>query len=99
MQTGMIDTGLLVSAEVNIASGGTAVQANSGAATSLKWGVLVKAITGNSGMMYVGNVSGDVTSANGIELDGGEQIFIACSDLSDLWFDGTTNDDVRILYG
>jgi hypothetical protein len=99
MQTGMIDSNQLVSAEVNISSAGTAVQAST-AATSLKWGVLIKALVGNSGMIYVGNVSDDVTSANGIELDSGEQIFIACGDLSDLWFDtSSSGDDARLLYG
>jgi hypothetical protein len=99
MKLGMIETGKLVSANVNVTTAGTAVQAVAGG-LSLTWGCLCKALNGNTGMVYVGNVAGDITALNSIELDQNEQVFIACSDLSDLWFDAATNgDDIRILYG
>ena len=99
MQIGMIDSGQLTSKNVCVTIATNAVQISS-AATSLKWGVLIKAKIGNTGMIYIGNTGGDVTSATGIELDSGEQIFIACSDLSDIWIDSDENeDDVRVLYG
>jgi hypothetical protein len=99
MQQGMIDSGTLVSAEVSVSTAGTAVQIAATGKT-LKWGVLFKALAGNSGMIYVGNVSNDVASTNGIELDAGEQIFIPAMDLSDIWIDASVNgEDVRVLYG
>ena len=108
MQTGMIDSGQLTSKNVNVASTGAAIQhdgtafnaATSAASVSLKWGVLIKALAANSGFIYVGNTGGDVTLGDGIQLDAGEQIFIACSDLGDLLFDtDNAGDDARLLYG
>ncbi len=95
----MIESNDLTSAAVVVATAGTAVQITS-THTELRHGVYVKALIGNTGMLYVGNVSGDVTSANGIELDGGEGLWIPTRDLADLWFDvGTNGDAARVLYG
>jgi hypothetical protein len=54
----------------------------------------VKALTGNAGFMYVGNVNGDVTSANAIELDAGEDwVFNFVENVEDIIVDTSSNND------
>ena len=53
---------------------------------------MVKALLANTNNVYVGNVSGDVTSANGMQLDAGEVIiFNYVGDLDNIWIDSDTN--------
>lgn len=47
--------------------------------------VTVKALHGNTGMVYVGNE--DVTSATGYVLDAGEPVSIDIDDLADVYID------------
>ena len=56
--------------------------------------LLVKALSGNSGDVYLGNVSGDVSSTNGLVLDAGEEIYFSMvHNLREIWLDVGTNDD------
>jgi len=47
----------------------------------------IKAKSVNTGLGYVGNVSGDVASTNGYELSAGDVIGISVRSLKTLWFD------------
>lgn len=54
--------------------------------------LMVKALLANTNNIYVGNVSGDVASTNGLELDAGEVIiFNYVGDLNNIWIDSDTN--------
>ena len=98
-QINQIETGALVSAQVTVAAAGTAVRLV-GTNVALKWGVLIKALIGNTNDVYVGNVSGDVTAANGFELNAAEEVFLPVMNLFDVWLDADTNGEgVSILYG
>ncbi len=55
--------------------------------------IMVKALLANSNNVYVGNDgAGDVTSANGLELDAGDSVvFEFVGDLSEIILDADTN--------
>lgn len=85
-----------LSGQVTVTTAGTAVQ-ETGAPNGRYF--LIRALAGNSGVVYVGNDgAGDVTSGNGHELSAGDQITVdleGMGDLafSDLWFDAANNGD------
>ena len=83
-----------LSGQTTVATAGTAVQLSS---TELRANgpVIVKALSGNTGLVYVGNDgAGDVTSSNGFELDGGESVvFDYVGDLRSIYVDAATNGD------
>lgn len=55
-------------------------------------GFFVRAISTNTGLIYIGNdAAGDVASTNGFELSAGDQIFVVCNNLNELWFDSSVN--------
>jgi len=62
-----------------------------GASATLVSGVTVKALAGNSGIVYVGNSA--VDSTNGFELSASEAVFIETDDVANVWVDAATNDD------
>ena len=77
------------SGQITVTTAGTAVQGPSTGGLQ----VAVKAMAGNSGIVYVGNdAAGDVTSANGFELSAGEGVVVR-KNLNALWFDAATNGD------
>ena len=79
------------SGQITVTTAGTAVQ---GTSTPNYTGFFIRALSGNTGNVYIGNDgAGDVTSANGYELAPGDQIYIEVPNLSDLWFDAATNGD------
>jgi len=79
------------SGQITVTTHGTAVQ---GPATAKYTGFLIRALSTNSGLVYVGNDgAGDVTSANGFELSAGDVVYVECSSLSDLWFDSASDGD------
>jgi hypothetical protein len=81
----------VLSGQITVTTHGTAVQ---GTATVKKGTYLIKALSGNSGLVYVGNDgAGDVTSANGYELSAGDQIVVVVSNLNGLWFDSASDGD------
>lgn len=79
------------SGQITVTTAGTAVQ---GTATAMYMGFYIRALSTNSGVVYVGNDgASDVTSSNGYELAAGDDIYIECENLSELWFDAATNGD------
>ncbi len=54
--------------------------------------VMLKALTTNTGLVYVGNISDDVTNANGMPLAAGDVvIFEYVGNLSSIWVDSAVN--------
>ena len=75
------------SGQVTVAAAGTAVQG-----TDMPGHLFaLKAHPDNTDAAYVGNVSGDVTNANGFPLEPGETIVLVVSNLNELWFDVDVN--------
>ncbi len=54
-------------------------------------GVTVKALAGNTGIVYVG--AEGVAAATGFELSAKESVFIEVSDIASVWIDAATTDD------
>lgn len=80
-----------LSGQIAVATAGTAVQ---GGNVPLTNGVFIRALSGNTGKVYVGHDGvGDVTSANGFELAQGDLILVNVPNLNYLWFDAATNGD------
>lgn len=74
---------------VTVTTAGTAVQ---GGSVALSGGVLVKALSTNTGLAYVGNDgAGDVASTNGFELSPGDMVYLNVDNLNKLWFDTAVN--------
>ena len=80
-----------VSGQITVTTAGTAVQ---GSSIVLENGIFIRALAGNTGLVYVGSDgAGDVTSANGFELSPGQTILVQARNLNQLWFDAATNGD------
>jgi hypothetical protein len=81
----------LISGQATVTTAGTAVQ---GSDVDLPNGVYVKALAGNTGVVYVGNDgAGDVSATTGFQLSQSDVILIPVANLKDLWFDSATNGD------
>jgi hypothetical protein len=81
-----------LSGQTTVSVAGTAVQLASNQVANAP--VMIKALSTNAGLVYIGNVSGDVTSSNGMELDAGEVIVIPfVGNLNSLWVDAAQNGD------
>lgn len=79
------------SGQITVTTAGTAVQ---GTATAKYYGFYIRALSTNTGKVYVGNDgANDVTSSNGYELSAGDDIYIECQNLNELCFDSATNGD------
>ena len=79
------------SGQITVTTAGTAVV---GTSTGKYAGFFIKALAGNTGIVYVGNDGADdVTSGNGYELSPGDQIYVEVGNLADLYFDAATNGD------
>lgn len=74
--------------QVTVTTAGTAVQ---GGNVSLRNGVYVKALSGNTGKVYVWWATGD--GRTGYELSPGEVVPVQTSNLNEIWFDAATNGD------
>ncbi len=76
---------------------GQTVVANAGTEVALGTGevfgpLMVKALPGNTGIMYIGNQAGAVTSTSGMPLSAGEVIIFDWVDsLAQILVDGTVN--------
>ena len=80
-----------LSGQITVTTAGTAVV---GTATAKYSGFFIKAMAGNTGIVYVGNDgANDVTATNGYELSPGEQIYIEVENLASLYFDSASNGD------
>jgi hypothetical protein len=79
-----------ISGQKTVAAAGTAEALGSG---QVHGEVMVKALLGNAGTVYIGNDgAGDVTSANGLELAAGDAvIFDNVANLADLVLDVSAN--------
>ena len=75
--------------QLTIATSGTELVL--GSSQALVIGVTVKAISGNTGSVWVG--TNPVTVTTGFELAAGEQVFIAVDNIADVYVDTTTNGD------
>ncbi len=54
--------------------------------------VMIKALPANAGVMYVGQVTGDVASTNGMPLSAGEVCILEnAHNLKNVWVDATVN--------
>jgi len=79
-----------LSGQTTVAAAGTAVKL---ATDQLVNGpIMVKALPGNTGLVYIGNVDGDVASNNGLPLAASEvQVITHVGNLSSLWVDSAVN--------
>jgi hypothetical protein len=81
----------LISGQITVETAGTAVQ---GTDISTPNGVFVKALSGNTGVVYIGNDgAGDVSATTGFQLAAGNSVLVPVSNLKDLWFDSASNGD------
>lgn len=56
--------------------------------------VMLKAFPGNTGTIYIGNVSGSVTATNGMPLSSGEaMVYSFVGNLSDIYVNSSVNGD------
>lgn len=80
------------SGQKTITAAGTAERLSTGQVVN--GSVMVKALPANTGNIYVGNVSGDVASSNGMVLEPGDVIiFNHVGDLREIWIDSAVNSE------
>jgi hypothetical protein len=80
----------ILSGQKSVAAAGTAEQL--AADQPINGPVMLKALPTNTGLVYIGNVSGDVASTNGMPLDAGEVLILTqVGNLSSLWVDSVVN--------
>jgi hypothetical protein len=80
-----------LSGQITVTTAGTEVQ---GTDVKTPNGVFIKALAGNTGVVYVGNDgAGAVASTTGFQLSAGDVILVQVSNLRDLWFDSASNGD------
>jgi len=80
----------ILSGQTTVAAAGTEVVL--AAARQVNCPVMVKALPANGGVMYVGQVSGAVSSATGMPLSAGDAlIFSNVGNLAEIWVDATVN--------
>jgi hypothetical protein len=77
----------IVSGQTTVTTPGTAVPLGNG---DLDAGVRIKAFSGNTGDLYVGDSTVDST---GYILSPGEEVFVEISQLSRVWLDAATGSD------
>jgi hypothetical protein len=86
-----VETDAAISGQITVTTAGTEVQ---GPNVPLDNGVYIRALTGNAGVVYVGNDgAGATSSTTGYQLDKGEAIMVQVANLNQLWFDAATNGD------
>ena len=79
-----------LSGKKTVTAAGTAVPLSAGLVVNGP--VMVKALAGNTGAVYIGNVAGDVDSTNGLALAAGEVVvFNQVGDLMHIWLDSAVN--------
>jgi hypothetical protein len=75
-----------ISGQITVTTAGTSIQ---GGNVTLTNGVYIKALTGNTGNMFIGYATGD--NRDKFELDGNQLILVMVSNLNQLWFDASVN--------
>jgi hypothetical protein len=79
-----------ISGQKTVATHGTAEQLHAGLVVN--GAVMVKALAANTGLVYIGQVAGDVSSANGMPLTAGEvAIFSNVGNLAEVWVDAAVD--------
>jgi len=79
-----------ISGQTTVTTAGTEVIL--AASRNVNCAVMVKALPANTGVMYVGQVNGAVSSSTGMPLSAGEVlIFDFVGDLAQVWVDSTVN--------
>ena len=82
---------MALSGQKTVAANGTAERLGS---QVINGPLMVKALIANTNNIYIGNVSEDVASTNGLELASGDAVvFDFVGDLANLWIDADTNDE------
>ena len=76
-----------LSGQITVTTAGTAVQGTDAPGNLFA----IKPHHDNTDAVFVGNVSGDVTNANGFVLETGETLIIEVANLNHLWFDADVN--------
>lgn len=77
------------SGQTTVTTAGTEVVLGTGAVEGF---VSIKALTTNTGIMYVGNDgAGAVSSSTGYPLSAGQDITIEVGDLNNIWVDASVN--------
>ncbi len=96
-------------AQVDVGTAGTAEQLASAHQVKVRF-VMIQALPGNAGNVYVGNdASADVAAATGIVMEPGDKITIDMTmapfqgdeliDLTNFWFDAAVSaDDIAVMY-
>ena len=78
------------SGQKTVTTAGTEVQLHTGLQIDLP--IMVKALTTNTGLIYIGNVSGAVSSSTGMPLSPGDAvIFTYVGNLNEIWVDSAVN--------
>jgi len=86
-----VSTSTAISGQITVTTAGTEVQ---GTDVLLPNGVYIKALAGNTGVVYVGNDgAAAVSSSTGFQLDASNMILVQVLNLNQLWFDAATNGD------
>lgn len=81
----------VVSGQAVVSTAGTAVQLGD---QPVNASLAVRALPGNTGVVYLGNAGGDVDSSNGLALGAGEGVVLAfVSNLNQLYLDAATGGD------
>ena len=76
-----------LSGQITVTTAGTAVQGPDAPGNLFA----LKPNHDNTDAVFVGNVSGDVTNANGYVLETGESVVVEVANLNQLWFDADVN--------
>ena len=81
---------MIISGQKTVTTAGTAERLSTGKVINAS--LMVKALPANTGNMFIGNVSGDVASTNGMLLEPGDSVvFAMVTDLRELWVDSAVN--------
>ncbi len=78
------------SGQTTVTTAGTEVQLHSG--LPVNGPVMIKALPGNTGIMYVGNVNGVLSSTTGMPLSAGDaMIYDFVGNLGSIWVDASVS--------
>ena len=79
-----------ISSQKTVTTAGTEVQLHAGLLVNCA--VMIKALPANTGVMYIGQVAGAVSSSTGMPLSAGEvAIMDRVGNLNEIWVDSTVN--------
>lgn len=80
---------MALSGQISVTTAGSAIALGS---QQVNAALMVKALTGNTGLVYIGNASGDVSSSNGMPLAAGDvAVFDLVGNLASIMVDSAVN--------